>query len=331
MTGLAFACAGEPRADWVARVERLAWSLRALGGSAADAPFHACFAGRVPGELLEPLQALDVTVHEVEPFDARLSYANKLRILELGSAFDAGVDAVVMIDCDVVVAGDPAPHLPIASPGAKPADMDPLGPADWGALCSALGMPLPPRDVLASSTGRPMHRYYNSGVVVVPCDRLAAMQDAWARWLYRVVDMLAQDDRLVPRARRIFADQYALMAAMAELGGEPLGVAANCPTHLPLHARAVGAGEPALLHYHARAWPSGLLQRPVAPAARPAAARFNTAWARARDLPYAGLQDPPLRDRVEGARARVEDAVRSSRAFTRARAAVAGSRADRVA
>lgn len=332
MTGaLAFGCAAEPRADWVRRVEVLAWSLRTFGGSCAGAEFHACFAGDVSEDLVAPLEALDVTVHRVARFDDRLSYANKLRLLELGDLLGDGVEAIAMVDCDIVVTGDPAAVLPTDRVAAKPADRDPLDAAGWARLCAALGMPVPPADVVASATGRPMPRYWNSGVVVVPRAVHASMQEAWVRWLGRVVDVLAEQPEVVPRARRIFADQYALMAAMAEHDARALPTEANCPTHLRLAAAARPRSTPALLHYHARAWPDGLLQQPVDPAARPAAERFNAARARALGRPDPGLRPPPARDRLRAARTELEDRVRASRSFTRMRSAVARSRPSRVA
>ncbi|MFA9269506.1 MAG: hypothetical protein ACEQSX_01940 [Baekduiaceae bacterium] len=331
MSTIAFGCAAEPTAAWVRRVELLAWSLRTFGGACAGAEFHACFAGDVDECLVAPLAELDVTVHRVARFDDRLSYANKLRLLELGDDLGPDVEAVAMVDCDIVVTGDPGPLLPSTHVAAKPADRDPLDVAGWRRLCAALGLPVPPADVVASATGRPMPRYYNSGVVVVPRDAQASMQEAWARWLRTVVDVLSEQPDVVPQGRRIFADQYALMAAMAEHDGRPLPTAANCPTHLKLAPAARPATTPALLHYHARIWPDGFLQQPAEPAIREAAARFNARRAEALGLPDPGLRPPPARDRLRAARADVEDVVRASRSFTRVRTAVAGSRSTRVA
>lgn len=328
---IAFGCAAEITPLWVQRVERLAWSLRTFGGASADAEFHACFAGPVEERLVGPLRELDVTVHRVPRFDARLSYANKLRLLELGDHLGADVEAVVMIDCDVVFTGDPGPLLPADRVAAKPADRDPLQLDAWRRLCAAMGIPVPARDVVATATGRPMPRYYNSGVVVVPRGQQASMQESWARWLGRVVDLLADDPEIVPQARRIFADQYALMAAMAEHDGVALPTEANCPTHLRMHQAAAPARPPAILHYHDRMWGNGLLQRPVDVTARSAAAAFNAAWAQAQDLPDPGLYPPPVRARVSTSVARVREGVRASRSFTRLRTSVVGARSSRVA
>lgn len=328
---IAFGCAAEPTASWVRRVELLAWSLRTFGGSSAQAEFHACFAGDVDEALVAPLADLDVRVHRVERFDERLAYANKLRLLELGDAVAEDVAAIAMVDCDVVFTGDPAPLLPTDAVAAKPADRDPLDARGWERLCSALGIPVPPSDVVASSTGRPMPRYYNSGVVVVPRAQEASMQASWARWLQTIVDLFSKHAHVVPQARRIFADQYALMAAMAEHDGASLPTAANCPTHLRLHPSGAPQGPPAILHYHARMWPDGFLQEPVDRSAREAAQRFNATRAEVVGLPDPGLRPPPVGARVSDTRARVEDAIRASRSFTRVRAAVAGSRSARVA
>lgn len=316
--GIAFGCAAEATPSWVRRVELLAWSLRTFGGTLATAPFHACFAGEIGQEMAAPLADLGVHVHIVERFDARLSYANKLRLLELELADD--VQALAMIDCDIAVVGDPSPYLVIDTVAAKPADRNPLDRAGWERLCAALGLEVPPRDVVATSTGEPMPRYFNSGVVVVPRAHLASMQEAWNRWLQHTVACLNDDPLIVPRARRLFADQYALMAAMSEHRTVALPVAANCPTHVPIHRTVPLGGEPALLHYHARHWPTGLLQRPVSDNVRPAAHRFNVARAAAIGVSYGELEDPRARARAREAAGAVGERVRASHLFTRLRA-----------
>ncbi|MBJ7521558.1 MAG: hypothetical protein JHC84_17800 [Solirubrobacteraceae bacterium] len=322
---IAYGCAAEPTADWVDRVALLAWSLRNLGGTSADAPLHACFAGPTAALDLTALRELDVRVHEVAPFDARISYANKLRLLELDLG---GADALAMLDCDIVVAGDPAPLLAphAARMAAKPADQDPLDVAGWARLCSALEIAVPPRDAVATCTGAPMPRYANSGVVVVPAGAVDSVRDRWRHWLYRVVDVLQADPLVVPRARRLFADQYALMAVLAERSSAMLPVAANCPTHVGIHRSVDLGGEPALLHYHARMWPSTLLQRPVAPSVRPAAARFNSARAAALGITDPGLREPPGTQRLRGAARDVGTTVRATRSFTRVHARLRGGR-----
>lgn len=322
---LAFGCVAEPSAWWAERVGLLAWSLRTLGGDAADAPLHACFAGPMTPREVRPLRELGVTVHEVEPFDRRISYGNKLRLLDL----DLGdADALAMLDCDIVVAGDPtallAPHAGVIA--AKPADQDPLDAAGWDRLCAGLGISVPPRDVVATCTGVAMPRYANSGVVLVPATEMRAVRDAWGSWLYRVLDALAADPLLVPRARRLFADQYALMAVLAERPSAMLAPAANCPTHVPVDRSVDLGGEPALLHYHARMWPDTLLQRPVAPAVRPAAARYNAARAQVLGIADPGLREPPPADRLRGVARELGTSVRATRTFTRVHAQLRGSR-----
>lgn len=316
---IAYGCVGEPTPGWASRVALLAWSLRTLGGTAADAPLHACFTGPLDEADLRPLRELGVTVHQVEPFDRRISYGNKLRLLEV----DAGdADALALLDCDIVVAADPTPLLAqhAGRLAAKPADQDPLDAAGWERLCAALGIAVPPRDVAASCTGAPMPRYANSGVVLVPAAERDAVREAWGRWLLRVLEVLADDPLVVPRARRLFADQYALMAVLAERPSAMLPPAANCPTHVPIAASVALGGEPALLHHHDRMWPSTLLQRPVAAAVRPAAARYNAARARALGVPDPGLREPPHAERLRDAARAVGTQVRATRSFTRVHA-----------
>lgn len=326
---IAFGCVAEPSAWWAGRVELLAWSLRTLGGAAADAPFHACFAGSVPANLMRPLLDLGVTVHEVEPFDRRISYGNKLRLLEVELG---DVDALVMLDCDIVVVADPmpvlAPHADVLA--AKPADQDPLDAPGWARLCGALGIAVPPRDVVATCTGAPMPRYANSGVVLVPAAERDAVRVSWGSWLYRVLDVLAADPLVVPRARRLFADQYALMAVLAERPSAMLAPAANCPTHVGIHGGVDLGGELALLHYHARMWPSTFLQRPVSNVACAAAARYNAARARELDVPDPGLLDPPPATRLRDVARDLGTRVRATRSFTRVHAQLRGAR-SRVA
>ncbi len=53
-------------------------------------------------------------------------------MLDLHQSFD--FDVLVALDCDTVVVGDPAPHIPGSAIGAKPVDHDPLSQGDWRRL-----------------------------------------------------------------------------------------------------------------------------------------------------------------------------------------------------
>jgi len=286
-------CVTEDRPDFHARVESLVLSARDHAGSLAGAPFVVNSVESADPAFVERMRALDASVRIVPRFSERQGLGtgpmNKLRMLEL--AADHDFDVLLALDCDTVLTGDPAPHLPLDAVGVAPADVDPFGDRAWRRFFEGAGLPVPERSVVGATSGRPMYPYFNSGVVSVPGALCATLLEDWraakddARWILA-------DARTFGHDKRFFYDQWALMIALHR--GVPWRVldrALNFPTHVAVAPAAMRLPEPLILHYHAEVDPEGFLMRPRSDAAREAAERFNRGRAQRLGLAYAGMRE----------------------------------------
>lgn len=288
---MVWTCVTEDREDWHDRTVRLAASIRAFGGPLANAPIVVHVVDAVGRQLSERLARLDVETRVVATVDARRRHLNKLRMLEpLGIPHDVRI----ALDCDVVVTGDFLPHLHPTRVGAKPVDADPLGPRQWARLYAAMGLRPPPRVHVASSTGRPMLPYVNSGVLTLPETLVAPLLDQWNDTARHLLTMLAGDPHLIPPHRHFYLDQYALAFALqrGDIPLEPLGVACNWPLHVPIAPRLrVRAPRPVVVHYHGFVDDKGfLMASPASPELDSVLDDVNRAVAEHLGRPYGGLQ-----------------------------------------
>lgn len=280
-------CVAENRPAWLDRVESLVLSLRAFGGSLADAELVVNVVGGIDGGRAARLVELGARVRVVERVDEHNPFANKLRMLELAGEFEFG--ALLALDCDVAIAADPSAHIREESIGVKPADVDPLAERHWRRLFNALGIDARAKLVVASTSGRPMYPYFNSGVLSVPHALCADLEQAWSARHGELGALLRRDRFLIPPPAHFFLDQLALAAALDALPWHELPVGLNFPTHLPV-GRAVLAASPAptILHYHGEIDEAGFLLRPRCPAAEAAVERVNARRAEALGLSYEG-------------------------------------------
>ncbi len=288
------ACVGEDTPPFHARIEDLVASARALGGALADAPVVVSTVGSADPAFERRLEALDAEVRVVERvLDDGAPHANKLRMLELASRGD--FDILLAVDCDVAVAADPTPLVSSDAVAVVPADTDPLSERQWRRLLAGLDLDLRERTVNASTTGRPMYPYFNSGVVAVPRELCADLLGSWREALERLERLWRRQPAVIPRAKRFFADQYALMAALQRVPWLQASRELNFPTHVELEENTVSGLRPALLHYHGALDSLGFLLMPRSAVAAEAADRVNRERALRRGLSYPGLRRPAMR------------------------------------
>src|SRR5690349_10962099 len=224
-----FSCVAENSAVYFRMVEALAMSLRAFGGAVSDAPFVANFIRDVRDRYVSRLHELDVDVRIVEPFETGSAHANKLRMLELATSRE--FDVLVALDCDIVLVGDVSKWLSVERFGAKPADYDYAAGAEWALLFRRLGIEPPPRTAVATSTGRTMVPYFNSGVMFIPRWLCSQLLNAWRGTLAEIHAYAEIEPSALPFP--FVSDQVALACAVQRLGA-PYGmlpVGLNFPTH----------------------------------------------------------------------------------------------------
>lgn len=291
-------CVAEDNAGFRTRVETLVDSVSALGGPLAECPMVVNMVGSVDAAFASRMEAAGVEVRIVERVvHGGVAHVNKLRMLELHERKD--FDVLLAIDCDIVVARDPLPHLPTHAVGAVPADLDPFTESQWRGIFAGLETDPGPRSVVATTTGKPMYAYFNSGVIAVPRPMCADLFDGWMQALRDLDALWLREPGLIPRAKRFYTDQLGLSVALWRgLPHTPVTRELNFATHVPLHKPTVDGLRPVLLHYHAEVDDAGFLLRPRCPVAEPAAERVNRLRAQALDLPYTGLRARPLGDRA---------------------------------
>lgn len=309
-----FSCVSENKPEWFDRVINLALSVRTFGGPLADAPVVVNFVGGADSAMRRILADLGAEVRVVERFDARTPYANKLRMLEMVE--DHNFDILLALDCDVIVVGDVTPYLSTTHVAAKPADRDRLTDQQWDALFGALGVPLPKKSVVATSSGTPMRPYFNSGVVVVPAAQCRRLLASWTGSLDDTLLLLDRRPELVPTQWHIHSDQFSLAATLLRdhFPTLPLPLSMNFPTHIGSKPELVAAaGSPVILHYHKDMNSEGLIMRSRAEVANGLIARFNAARANHFQLPDPGVPEVPVSVRARRVAVRGVQAIRGYR------------------
>ena len=297
---LLVSCLAENDDGYFRRVEALVWSLRTFGGALSKAPFVAHFVEDVKPHYVSRLHDLDAQVRVVESSGERSVHANKLRMLELADQRD--FDVLLALDCDIAFVGDVSPWISAERFGAKPADYDYASPAEWNLLFSRLGMVPPARTAVATSTGRPMIPYFNSGVMFIPHQLCHPLRDAWTSNLAEIYAHSDADPSILPFP--FVADQVALACAI-QRSLTPytlLPVGLNFPTHTAVSTKALSAAtDIRILHYHANSDAAGLLYRAKCAFANPYIDRYNRDRAAWLGIRYDGLRSPPARQEVRRA------------------------------
>jgi SAM-dependent methyltransferase len=234
---------------WFASLTRLA------GVDAADLVVHTV--GPAASDVLQYLTAHGVAVREIQPFDSRSPYCNKISgALCLAAERRQGL--AVLTDCDVAICEDPRRlRVPFGQVGMTPVNLA-LPPLEvLAAVFAAAGLAVPRRTAIPWQPGEfTLAGNGNGGLYLVPGDLLPAVARAWeqwARWL------LARLERLA--AWTVHVDQVAMALALAAEGIETceLDVRWNLPLHLPAIIPA-DPPVPAVIHYHHELDPTGQIR-----------------------------------------------------------------------
>lgn len=265
-------------ADARFHLEALRWfaALTTVAGvDPADLIVHAI--GDQHTDALEYLRSRGVAVRAVGAFDERSPHCNK--IAGALSLVEAGADGrvAVLTDADVVVCRDPrALRLPKSAVASKIVDRPHPSLEVIREVFRAAGVSLPalvpldfdPQVLTVAGNG-------NGGVYVIPSSLLPAVAGAWATWARWLLDRRELLDRYAT-----YVDQLAMALALASEGIDAarLDVKWNFPTHMPEWISPT-ADAPAVMHYHQRVEPSGLLSTTGVAAVDTVIARVNAAIA----------------------------------------------------
>ena len=240
-------------------LDALRWyaSLTAVAGAAPDDLFVHAVAG-TSSDVLAFVGSKGVTVHSVEPFDARSPHCNKISgALRMAEAGIEGL--VVLCDTDVAVLEDPRSlELPRRAVAGKVVDA-PVPPLEvLHTIFAASGLEVPPSVALPWGPGEcTVSGNSNGGLYLVPGPLLATLAPAWAawaRWLLDRAELLGQ--------WAVHVDQVSMALALASENVAPvqLDVRWNTPTHDPKRIPP-DPPVPAVVHYHQEVDAEGLVLR----------------------------------------------------------------------
>ncbi len=192
----------------------------------------------------------------VEPFDARSPTCNKISAA-VALASGAIPDRLyVLTDSDVAIARDPAAACSGSVFAAKIVDGPNPPLAVFREVFAVAGVDLPAViDTDLDRSDRTIAGNFNGGLYVVPGSLLPILAEAWERWARWLLDRTAL---LGPHT--FFVDQVAMAMAIAQerVSTFNLGREWNFPIHV-LDLVPADAEPPAVVHYHWRVEPTGLI------------------------------------------------------------------------
>ncbi len=204
---------------------------------------------------LRHLRARGVRVRRIEPFDRRSPHCNKIA----GAlALAAGEGVVVLTDADVAILEDPralatAPRsLALKPVGAPNPPLEVLE-----RVFAAAGLPRPPLVALDWLAGEAtLAGNGNGGLYLLTASLLAEVAEAWAAWASWLLDRVELLD-----AWQVHVDQVALALALAATGIEPVRLDPRWNLQINIAERIpADQPQPAVVHYHDRLDPGGLVQ-----------------------------------------------------------------------
>lgn len=253
MSSIVYSCVVEPQPKFVHQLSIWATTLIELAGVRAEDLFVHVLGGEYAADVAGYAAARGIPHAEVARFgDGR--YCNKLR--QLRSAPLRRYPFVALCDTDLAFceALEPQRNGRVA---AKIVDL-PNPPLE---LLEALYRRAGFTDVreLVRCTNADAWTFAancNGGLYQIEADfldELAPRWEKWALWVLEQADLLG--------AYAVHADQLGFGLAMRELGEHVtlLPTAKNFPTHLPPESYAAESAAPAVLHYHDRLAPDGML------------------------------------------------------------------------
>jgi len=192
--------------DSVVEALALVRSLRAFGGSQAEAPCEVHFVEAVPDDV-SAFEQLGAAIRRVDRLDPRCPHANKLQML-----YPVETDYLLAVDCDVVVAADFSPQLRGEAVASAVDWGDWMVPGGWAKLFDAAAIPLPSQRVLSTRLGQETVHYPNTGVMVVPRQHVEPLRGEWETRLRDLLDRADERDWWGEK-QRYFTDQISCALA----------------------------------------------------------------------------------------------------------------------
>jgi hypothetical protein len=290
----AIACVAENNEEWFTKAYNLVLSVRKMGGSMADTPVIVHFVEDVLPEYRTQIEGLGAQVRVVEPYGSRYRFSNKMRMFDLFA--DESFDALVAIDCDVILTGDISDHFRTDAISIVPAGQDHLSADQWLELYGMFEIEPPAKSCVMRVTGQRTFPYYNTGVMSIPRELGPRMLEAWTRYLARM-DRVHEVWPNVVHENQI---AFALAIADEALPIRELPVSLNLSAGVP-PAREFNheVDQPYVVHYHKAIDDRGFILASSIRRANGAIDDFNRLRAKELGLGYEGLERVPLLKRIQ--------------------------------
>jgi len=231
--------------------------------------------GETDPRLTDLLDSWGVEQVQVEPFDSRHPYSNKLVQFATPSLQQA--QHVVLCDCDLAFAAPIAPWTKGDRIRARIVQRPWLPLTQWRSIFEAANIRFPRVRVRAGNGQPTLPSFCNGGLYVVPqrlFERVGSNWCQWDRWLLDHAELLGG-----PLA--IFADQVSFTLACEAMGERIDYLPVELNYHSGTRAAAAAARDgrkgfvPRVLHYHSAVGPRGFLFQERIPSMNAATERVN--------------------------------------------------------
>ena len=317
------ACVAENNEEWFTKAYNLVLSIRKMGGSMADCRVVVHFVEGVRPEYRNRIEGLGAEVRVVEPYGSRYRFSNKMRMFDLFE--QEGFDALVAIDCDVILTGDISEYFRTDAISIVPAGQDHLSAQQWLDLYAMFDISVPEKTCVMRVTGQRTFPYYNTGVMSIPRELGPRMFESWTRYLER----MDRVHELWPNVVHENQIAFALAIADETLPIRELPVSINLSAGVP-PARKFNreVRDPYVVHYHKAIDVRGFVLASSIRRANGAVDAFNRIRAKELGLDYEGLERVPFIKRMQK-----NAATRSwyhARSLKRLRRSALGSAAKKI-
>ncbi|MDB5092031.1 MAG: hypothetical protein JWO85_132 [Candidatus Eremiobacteraeota bacterium] len=251
---ITYSCVIEADPKYLNQVAIWITTLLELGGARRSDLLVHVVEGEYCREIVEYLSRRGVAFVPVQRFGDG-PYCNKLR--QLRSAALRASRYAVLCDSDLAFCAPIDGWIGVARAAAKPVDLPnpPLEVLEQVYRRAGFAR-FPATTQCSHAAGSTYANNCNGGLYVLRTDFLDELAPVWEKWALWVLEQRSLLGDQMPHA-----DQISFGLATWELGEAvfPLPAIANYPTHLPLDRYDPATDPPAVLHYHDRVGPDGLL------------------------------------------------------------------------
>lgn len=251
-----------------------------------DAPVVVNVVNSIDAGEADPLHEIGASTRVIDRFHRDSPPCNKLNALP--EVFKEDLEAIVLLDSDVIVAGSLDHWLKGRAIAACPERFNQLNSEQWQDLYNYVGREAPLQRMAMLAKGDLTYPYWSSAAVLAPMAKARDLFRSWQENAYRVISWC--EDHASDKIW--FADQISLALTLTSWEFEVNELQANdlWLTTTPTAGGIPHGSLPAVVHYGDRIEPNGFLQSSEHyPELNPLLHEFNRHRARSLGVAYTGL------------------------------------------